>query len=56
MNHEAFVNNQLVIDATILNIITLGEAARKIPKEILEEIREIPWKSLIGMRNILVHQ
>ncbi len=32
MSYEAYTNNPVVIDATILNIITLGEAAKKIPR------------------------
>ncbi|OGI04498.1 MAG: hypothetical protein A2Y25_06075 [Candidatus Melainabacteria bacterium GWF2_37_15] len=33
----------------------LGEAANKIPKEIQEKYPEIPWRNIIGMRNIIIH-
>lgn len=33
----------------------LGEAANRIPKELQEEYSDIPWKNIIGMRNIIIH-
>src|SRR5208283_5189763 len=33
----------------------LGEAANKIHKEIQANYTEIPWKNIIGMRNIIIH-
>ena len=33
----------------------LGEAGNRIPKEIQEKYPEIPWKNIIGMRNIIIH-
>ena len=33
----------------------LGEAANRIPKELQEKYPDIPWGSIIGMRNIIIH-
>jgi uncharacterized protein with HEPN domain len=33
----------------------LGEAARKIPKEVQQELADIPWARITGLRNILAH-
>ena len=33
----------------------LGEAANRIPKEIQQNYPEVPWKNIIGMRNIIIH-
>jgi len=33
----------------------LGEAANKIPKEMQADYENIPWKNIIGMRNIIIH-
>lgn len=33
----------------------LGEAANRIPKELQEKHLDIPWKNIIGMRNIIIH-
>ena len=37
-------------------ISIVGEAANKIPKDVQSRYSQLPWKELIGMRNILVHQ
>jgi uncharacterized protein with HEPN domain len=39
----------------MFNLIILGEAANKIPREFQEEHQEIPWSSIIGTRNVIVH-
>lgn len=33
----------------------LGEAANRIPKYLQEKHRDIQWKNIIGMRNIIIH-
>ena len=33
----------------------IGEAASKLPKTVQEEHMDIPWKKIIGMRNVLIH-
>ena len=33
----------------------LGEAANKIPKDIQSNYPDIPWRNIIGMRNIIIH-
>jgi uncharacterized protein with HEPN domain len=36
-------------------LIVMGEAANKIPNEFQEQHPEIPWSSIIGTRNVIVH-
>ncbi|MDR1385640.1 MAG: DUF86 domain-containing protein [Planctomycetaceae bacterium] len=33
----------------------LGEAANRVPKDIQLQHATIPWSSIIGMRNIIIH-
>lgn len=56
MEKETFVNNQLVSDAVIRNMEVIGEAAKNLSPEIKDEIYQIPWKSVIGFRNIIIHE
>lgn len=33
----------------------LGEAANRLSKELQDKYSSIPWKNIIGMRNIIIH-
>jgi uncharacterized protein with HEPN domain len=33
----------------------IGEAVVKLPEEIRNKAPDIPWRQIIGMRNILIH-
>jgi uncharacterized protein with HEPN domain len=56
MSFEDFDQNQLVIDAVARNLEVIGEATKYVPTEIREKYPEVPWKSMIGLRNILIHE
>jgi len=52
---EAFLADEKTQDAIMFNLVILGEAANRISQEFQEEHPEIPWSSMIGTRNIIVH-
>jgi len=56
LTHETFVRNEMVVDAVIRNLEIIGEASRNIPKDVREAYAEIPWKRMIGLRNIAIHE
>ncbi|GAB6194201.1 HepT-like ribonuclease domain-containing protein [Desulfocastanea catecholica] len=41
--------------AVIRCLEIIGEAARKIPVDLRRRFEDIPWKSLAGMRDKLIH-
>jgi uncharacterized protein with HEPN domain len=45
----------LVIDAVIRNLEIIGEASKYIPDGVREDNPEIPWKRMVGLRNIVIH-
>ncbi len=53
---EEFCNDDKTIDAVIRNFEIIGEAANRIPDEIKSNNPEIPWRSLIGLRNRVIHE
>jgi len=49
-------NNIEKQDAIVRRLAVIGEAATKLPEPIKTALPQIPWQSVIGLRNILVHQ
>ena len=56
MTEARFRGNEMVQDALIRNFAVIGEAARHIPENIQESYPEVPWSSMKGMRNLVVHE
>ncbi|MGD0012334.1 MAG: DUF86 domain-containing protein [Terriglobia bacterium] len=52
---DAFVRDELVQTWTIHNLQIIGEAARKVSEAVKARHPEVPWRQIIAMRNILVH-
>ena len=55
ISESQFYQSFSLIDGVSFNFAILGEAAYKVSGEIRERHSEIPWGSIIGMRNILIH-
>ena len=56
MNQDEFEQTDIVIDAVIRNLEVIGEAAKSVPIEAREEYPHIPWKRMIGLRNVMIHE
>jgi uncharacterized protein with HEPN domain len=56
VEYDSFLSNQMLIDAVIRNLEVIGEAARNVSDEIRNKYPKIPWRNMIGLRNILIHQ
>jgi len=54
MDLDSFSSNELVQDAVLRNLEVMGEAARNIPEDVRAKY-DIPWKGLVGLRNIVIH-
>lgn len=52
---EEFLADEKTLDAVIRNFEVIGEAAKYIPEDIKLQFHQIPYKLLIGMRNIISH-
>lgn len=43
-------------DMVIRRLEVIGEAARRISEETRRQTPQVPWRRIIGLRNVLVHQ
>ena len=55
-NKSDFLASTQLQDAVIRRIEVIGEAIKNIPEETKDIHSDIPWKKIIGMRDILIHQ
>lgn len=56
LNFKSFKASSQVIDAVIRNLEIIGEAAKNIPGELRSKHKEIEWKKVAGLRDILIHE
>ncbi|MFZ1719722.1 MAG: DUF86 domain-containing protein [Candidatus Moraniibacteriota bacterium] len=56
MNQEVFVASNLHIDGVARELSIIGEAASHLSEEFRLSHPEIPFRNIIGMRNIIVHE
>jgi len=56
MTMGEFVGDARTMDAVIRNLMTMGESIRWIPEPILDAHPDVPWRTLRGMRNVVVHE
>ncbi len=55
MTYEQLLGDRKTREAIILNFVVIGEAIKKIPREIINRDPEVPWKEFAGMRAKMVH-
>ena len=51
----AFIAETLIQDGVMRNLQTLGQSALKISDALKAIHPEVDWKSIVGLRNVLVH-
>jgi len=52
---QAFESDELIQNWFVRHLQIIGEAAYALPKELRDQLPNIPWSEIIGMRHILVH-
>jgi len=55
MNYETFTKDNKTQDAVIRNIEIVGEATKQLSESMHKSSKSIPWKSMAGMRDKLIH-
>lgn len=55
MTYEAFSKDLKTSYAVVRCIEIIGEAAKKIPRQVRQKYPAIPWKEMAGMRDKVIH-
>jgi len=53
---EDFLKDRRTRNAVERNLEIIGKAARNVSMETRERLPDIPWRSMIGLRNVLAHE
>jgi|SRR3989344_6139771 len=56
VNFKKFDSNTELQDAVVRRLEIIGEAVKNLPTETKNKYREIPWRQIAGMRDILIHE
>ena len=52
---ETFFAETLIQDAVVRNLQLIGESAKRLSPTLKASATGVPWKSIAGLRNVLVH-
>lgn len=55
VSYDAFVADTMRYYAVMKNIEIIGEAANMLTRNFRKEYSDLPWREIIGMRNVLTH-
>ena len=47
--------NSLIKKGIVMSLLNIGELASKLPSEFTDVHSQIPWRSMVGMRNFAAH-
>ena len=55
LSYDDFIHDEKTLYAVVRALEIIGEAAKKVPEDIRNEMEGVPWKDMSGMRDVLVH-
>ena len=55
LNYDSFSKNEITVEACAFNLGQIGELAHRLTDEFQNTYLNIPWKSIYGMRNRIIH-
>jgi uncharacterized protein with HEPN domain len=56
LSRERFLEDADVQDATAYRILAIGEAVKGVSDDVRSRYPQVPWRQILGMRNILAHE
>ena len=55
-DYDAFRKNSILVEACIFNLSQIGEFAHKVSGQYQKAHTDVPWRTLYGLRNQIVHE
>ena len=55
MTFAEFQASQLTFDAVAMNVLVIGESIGRLPDRLKTQLGDLPWKSMIAVRNLVAH-
>lgn len=55
INKIEFIDNMILQKATVMTLLNIGELCNKFDSTLRDKYSAIPWKAVIGLRNIAAH-
>ena len=54
-DQRGFLDNPMLIEACVFNLSQIGELVSKLDRDYKDSHANIPWRTLYGLRNRIVH-
>ena len=52
---ESFLSDKDYFNSVCMSLLQIGELSRHLSTEFVATHNDIPWKSIVGLRNVVVH-
>ena len=55
VGHDVFVSTSHWQDAVVRQLEIIGEATKRLSKQLCSQHPEVPWRRIAGLRDVLIH-
>ena len=55
LTFDSFSADPRTVDAVVRNLEVIGEAVKSVPPEVRQQMPDIEWQRIAGLRDILIH-